>query len=528
MAHPRPTSAGRPSRAQLVLIACLLAFGIVAGILILRGGGTSSAGPAEHAEGGEHDEHGDHDADHGRAGGGDAHGADSGRTAQAARGPHGGQRFQAGDFGLELLLAEDDGIPRFKAWVLAGDRPVAPAGHAITLTLARPNGETQILELTPRDDALASDQPVPEPHVFEAVVDARTPAGAHRFGFTEEEGKVEMTEAQIQAASITLEASRPASIRSALQFPGEIRFNDDRTAHIVPRVAGVVESVGADLGQKVRRGQVLAVISSAMVSEMRSELRTAQRRRELARTTHEREKTLWEQRISPEQDVLQARQTLQEAEIAVANAAQKLRTLGAATDDASLGRLALRAPFDAIVVEKHIALGEAVREDASVFTLSDLSRVWAELNVPARDLSQVRVGERVVVRAAASDAVAEGTVAYVGSLLGEQTRTARARVVLPNPQDAWRPGLFVTVEVVANEIDAPVTVAASAIQTLDEKPVVFLKVEGGFVPQGVRLGRGDGRRVEIVSGLRAGAEHAAAGSFVVKAQQGKGAATHTH
>ena len=81
------------------------------------------------------------------------------------------------------------------------------------------------------------------------------------------------------------------------------------------------------------------------------------------------------------------------------DAAQKLRTLGAATDDASLGRLALRAPFDAIVVEKHIALGEAVREDASVFTLSDLSRVWAELNVPARDLSQVRVGELVAVAA---------------------------------------------------------------------------------------------------------------------------------
>ena len=89
-----------------------------------------------------------------------------------------------------------------------------------------------------------------------------------------------------------------------------VGFNEDRTAHIVPRTAGVVESVSANLGQRVKRGQVLAVISSATVSEMRSELQGAQRRRELARTTYERENALWERRISPEQDVLQARQRL--------------------------------------------------------------------------------------------------------------------------------------------------------------------------------------------------------------------------
>lgn len=521
MVQPRSTATGRPSRRQLVVIACLIALGVVAGALILRGGAASRSG--EGAAGhGETAAAKDKDDGHGH---GEEH---AGHGEEAPKGPNGGQRFTQGDFGLELLLTEEGGTPRYKAWVYDKDRPAPLEGNEVTLSLQRPNGDAQEIALIPRGGVLTSDQAVPEPHVFEATVAVRTPAGPHRFTFSEMEGKVEMTEAQVQAASITLEASRPASIRSALQFPGEIKFNEDRTAHIVPRAAGVVESVGANLGQKVRRGQVLAVISSVMVSETRSELQGAQRRRELARTTYEREKTLWEQKISPEQDVLQARQGLYEAEISVANATQKLLTLGASTSSSSLGRLELRAPFDGMVIEKHIALGEAVREDTTVFTISDLSNVWAELNVPARDLSQVRVGERVVVRAGASDATADGTVSYVGSLLGEQTRTARARVVLPNPQDAWRPGLFVTVEVVANEVDAPVTVAASAIQTLDEKPIVFLKVEGGFVPQAVQLGRSDGRRVEVTSGLRAGATYAAAGSFVVKAQQGKGSATHTH
>ena len=344
------------------------------------------------------------------------------------------------------------------------------------------------------------------------------------------ENKVALTDEQIAAASIVLDTSGPATIRTTLQFPGEIRFDEDRTAHIVPRAAGVVESVSADLGQQVRRGQVLAVISSATVSETRAELQGAQRRRELAKTTYEREKTLWEQKISPRQDVLQAQQALQEAEISVANATQKLLTLGASPGSASLGRLELRAPFDGIVFEKHIALGESVKEDASVFTISDLSRVWAEMNIPARELSQVRVGERVVVRAGASDATASGTISYVGSLLGEQTRTARARVVLPNPQGAWRPGLFVTVDMLSRDAATPVavTVASSALQTVEGKMAVYVKVDGGFVSQPVAVGRNDGQRAEILSGLEAGARYAATGSFVVKSEQGKGSATHTH
>lgn len=357
------------------------------------------------------------------------------------------------------------------------------------------------------------------------------PAATEASSGHEEEGdKVSLTDGQIAASGIEVDTSAAAVVRTALQLPGEIRFNEDRTAHIVPRVAGVVESVGANLGQKVRRGQVLATVSSTTVSEIRSELQAAQRRRELAQTTYERERSLWEQKVSPEQDVLQARQALREAEIAVANASQKLRTLGAPAEAGALGRIELRAPFDAVVVEKHIAIGEAVREDSSVFTLSDLSTVWAEMSIGAGDLSKVRVGERVRVRAAAADAVADGRISFVGSLIGAQTRTAPARVELSNPQGAWRPGLFVTVEVLTNDNDqpSPVTVSADALQTVEEKTSVFVKVEGGFVARQVRVGRSDGQRVEILDGLQAGEPYAANGSFVIKSEQGKRSATHTH
>ncbi len=216
-------------------------------------------------------------------------------------------------------------------------------------------------------------------------------------------------------------------------------------------MAGVAQAVPANLGQQVRKGEVLALLASTTLAEQRSELLAAQKREALARATYAREKTLWQEKISAEQDYQQARTALEEAQIAVQNARQKLTAIGATENSAgkggSLNQFALRAPFDGIVVEKHLALGEAVQEATSVFTVSDLSSVWAEFVVSARDLDQVRVGAAVTVRSSASDTQAEGKVSYVGALLGEQTRTAKARVTLANPGMAWRPGLFVTVSV---------------------------------------------------------------------------------
>ncbi|TXH35417.1 MAG: efflux RND transporter periplasmic adaptor subunit [Burkholderiaceae bacterium] len=356
----------------------------------------------------------------------------------------------------------------------------------------------------------------------------------HHVGKTETEGEahdetIVLTDAQIQSAGIGIDKATPARIRTSSQLPGEIRFNEDRTAHVVPRLPGVVESVPANLGQPVKRGQVLAVIASTGLSELRSELLAAQRRLALARSTYTREKQLWQEKISAEQDYLAAQQTLREAEIAVANAQQKLVALGAsATGTGSLNRYEIRAPFDGIVVEKHIALGEAVKEDASIFTLSDLSSVWAEIVVPAKDLNVVRVGEKVVVRATAFDSTAEGQISYVGALLGQDTRTAKARVTLPNPKMAWRPGLFVNVDVVSGETEVPVSVLADAVQTVEDKPVVFVRVKDGFTAQPVKLGRADGKRVEVIDGLAAGTAYAASGSFVLKAELGKGSAEHSH
>lgn len=358
---------------------------------------------------------------------------------------------------------------------------------------------------------------------------AEMPKAAAAVPHSETEGELDLSDAQLQAAGVTLAVAAPGRIRNSVALPGEIRFNDDRTAHVVPRLAGVVEAVHADLGQLVKKGQVLAVIASTDLSERRSELLSAQRRLALARSTHEREQKLWQEKISAEQDYLQARQLLQEAEIAVQNASQKLAALGAgAGDPKALSRYEIRAPFAGMVLEKHVTLGEAVKEDANIFIISDLSTVWADIAVPAKDLSTVRVGAKALVKAAAFDTSAAGTITYVGALIGEQTRTAKARITLANPDLAWRPGLFVSVEVASGQSDAKVAVASSALQEIEGKPSVFIKTGHGVKAVPVRVGRSDATLTEIIDGLAPGARYAAGGSFVLKSELGKAGAGHEH
>jgi cobalt-zinc-cadmium efflux system membrane fusion protein len=455
---------------------------------------------------------------------GKAHGSEP-----SQKGVHGGKLITHGELGVEVLLAEQKGEARHRLWFYEKDQPISPSGITASEQIKRPQGEIEDYVFALDKDSLVTTKPIPEPHVFEATFMIRKGTDAFQFKVESEEGKIELSDAQVKTAGITIKIAGPARISSAFQLPGEVRFNEDRTAHIVPRLAGVVENVTANLGQQVKKGQVLAVVASTEISEMRSDLLSAQRRQALAQVTYERERKLWQDKISAEQDYLQAQHSLREAEIATQNARQKLAAVGATVGAAgALNRYELRAPFDGAVVEKHIAMGEAVKEDANVFMISDLSSVWAEIAVPAKDLALVRVGEKATVRATAMASVATGRVSYVGSLLGEQTRAATARVTLANPDLAWRPGLFVNVELTSEERNAPVAVLSEAIQTVNDTPTVFVKIDGGFIAQAVTPGRSDGKYTEIVKGIRAGAAYAASGSFVLKAELAKGSAEHEH
>jgi membrane fusion protein, heavy metal efflux system len=265
---------------------------------------------------------------------------------------------------------------------------------------------------------------------------------------------------------------------------------------------------------------------------LRSQLFAAKKRLGLARITFEREKQLWEEKISAKQDYLAAQQAMAEAEIASDLALVKLRTLGippeAIYQKGDMARYEIRAPIPGLITGKAIAQGQTLKEDAAIFTIADVSTVWAHITVYAKDLDILKLGEKATVRATAIDVEGEGVVSYISPLVGAQTRSATARIVLDNKDGRWRPGMFATAELIAEEIQVPVAVSMDAIQTLHDWSVVFGRYGTYFEARPLKLGRSDGRMVEVLAGLSAGERYAAGNSFVIKAELGKSGASHDH
>lgn len=373
------------------------------------------------------------------------------------------------------------------------------------------------------DDEAGHAAAAPSAPAAQAASAASAPIAAPRTRFSDE---------QLRHNGVLLAAAGPARLSDSLQLPGEVQLDPDRSMTLAPRLAARVETVHARAGDRVQRGQLLAVLSSPALADQRAELLAARKRLALARATHDREKQLWEAQISAEQDYLAARAAWQEADIAAETARQKLVALGAgATDSAGtqgLTRLELRAPISGVVLERKLQPGEVLAADAPAFQLADLGTVWVTVAVPARDLPRLTEGMAARVSAHAFEAQGEARLASIGTLVGTQARAASARLVLANPKGLWRPGLPVTVALQAAPVDVPVAVPQEAVQTLDGAPVVFVRQGQTFEARRVETGRSDARQVEIVRGLVAGERFAARNSFVVKADLGKAEAEHAH
>ncbi|HEU4709275.1 MAG TPA: efflux RND transporter periplasmic adaptor subunit, partial [Methylophilaceae bacterium] len=445
------------------------------------------------------------------------------------RGPHGGKLFTQDGYSVEVTIFEENTPPQFRLYTYQDKTPLAPSASTISMQIERLGRAPQPITLVPEADYLKSQQVIGEPHSFKVAITAKHGGKNYQFNYEQVEARAHMTGRQVELNGIEILTAGPARIKSTLNLMGEIRVNADRSVFVVPRLSGLVEAVPVNAGDKVKKGQVLAVISSQSLADQRSELMAAQKRLALARTTYEREKKLWEDKISAEQDYLQARQAMQEAEIAVQSARQKLTAIGGnAGNGSTLTRYEVRSPIDGVVTDKQVAVGQVVGENSTIFMVADLSSVWAELTVYAKDLPTIRTGQQVTVKATAFDAEATGTVSYIGSLVGEQARTTTARVVLPNPEGLWRPGLPVNVEVVSEETSVPLAVAEEGLQTLNDKTVVFARYGENFEARPLKLGRRDGRYAEVLEGLLPGEKYAAKNSFLVKAELGKASASHDH
>ena len=537
---------------QLWLIVAIILVGIAAAGLILNTDKPATDEHGEHADAGEanHEEHADEVAEirpaHGEAG--HNHAKDHEKNdmplstnkaavseeahdhpamaTESVKGPHGGKLFTDGDYAVEVTIFEQNQPPQFRLYTYVNNKPLAPKESIVMLKLSRLGRAGELFKFKPENDYLTSTITVTEPHSFKVTIDAIYASKTHEFSYNQIEARVTLTNEQLKHNAIEVLTAAPAIIQTNLRLIGEIKLNADNAVQVLPRLGGVVESVAVNVGDTVKKGQTLAVISSLGVAENRGDLSAAQQRLNLAKTTLIREETLWREKISAEQDYLAAKNDVQLAQIELTRQQQKLASMGINGGNGT--RYALKAPIAGTVTRKQIALGQVVDATQMVYEVANLRSVWVDVSIPSKDLGLVKTGQKVTVRAAAFEQSAVGVITYIAPLLAEQSRTATARVVLANEKSSWLTGLPVNIDLVADEVNVPLAVSVEAIQSLQYGDVVFGRYGDVFEARPVELGRRDSKYVEVLSGLNEGEQYAAGNSFVVKAELGKAGASHDH
>jgi len=198
----------------------------------------------------------------------------------------------------------------------------------------------------------------------------------------------------------------------------------------------------------------------------------------------------------------------------------------------SLRNFNVISPINGIIMARNTNVGDVVG-DEPLFTIADLSEVWAEFHVFPSDLSSIRQGQMVQVYSLDNikDETEQMTEAHVKMLLptaDANSQTVLAIVPLDNTEGQWRPGMTVNGNVVVDQKQVPLAVKTSALHRFRDFTVVFAKVGNTYEVRMLELGMSDGDMVEVLSGLKPDTEYVTENSFLIKADVEKSGASHDH
>ncbi|TXF98381.1 MULTISPECIES: efflux RND transporter periplasmic adaptor subunit [Massilia] len=333
---------------------------------------------------------------------------------------------------------------------------------------------------------------------------------------------VTLSDQQIRAAGIEVMPVRQ-SFAGAVEAPAVIAADPRHAAVVSSSVGGRVVEIRRNLGDPVARGDVLAVIESRDVAQLRADVEIAKRQHELAQATSAREERLYGEKVTSRQEFEIARNASLEARTRLRLAEQQLAAAGG-TGGGRLNRLMLRSPIKGNVTARQIALGDIVAPDAHLFEVADLNELAVELSLSPNDAARVTVGTAMDV--STDGRTGAGRITHVSRVLDPATRQVRAIARLSNGQGNWRIGETVTASIAleGGAGGGQLAIPRTAVQTVEDKPSVFVREKEGFAIKHVVLGGNAAGYVKVASGLGGDEQIAVSNTYLLKAEHGKGEA----
>ncbi|HEX5228661.1 MAG TPA: efflux RND transporter periplasmic adaptor subunit [Bryobacteraceae bacterium] len=342
-------------------------------------------------------------------------------------------------------------------------------------------------------------------------------------------------------AKVEIQAAALSEAPEMLSVKGHIALDDDRTWKVGVRTIGSITKVYANLGDSVRKGQILARYHADEVRDSRAQYRAtqaeldrskaaavqAERNLKRAQRLLELKAGSVQQVEQTQQDLVTARAAVKKAEIEVDRGRDLLEDDLKVPADPSANRtdeteddVPILAPGDGYVIEKNVTLMKTVDLSSVTYVIGDLSRVWMLAAVRQDDLAKLRTGQSAFVTLPGQDDVRiAGRLTNLGQQFDPTTRIMQVRIELPNPQNRLRPEMLANAEFPIGKGKSVLIVPSDAVQEVNGVDVIFVRIAADkFVAHPVQVGRAVNGSVPVLEGIQAGDPLVVHGSFILKSQ----------
>lgn len=306
---------------------------------------------------------------------------------------------------------------------------------------------------------------------------------------------------------IQTDSVRECNISDELSLSGEVSFNENNVVKVFPRSSGQVLETKVSVGDRVEKGQTLAVIRSADVAGSYNDLAGANADLAIAKRQMDNTEALYKNGISSEKEYNEAKQNYEKA-LAAKNKVQSVININGGGKPNAEGQYVITAPIGGYIVEKKVAAGAFIRPDMgdNLFTISDMKTVWVYANVYELDIRNIKEGYMAkVIPVAYPDKVFTGKIDKVSQVLDPQSKSMRVRISLDNKDMLLKPEMFIRVVVSNEETQKAICVPSSSIVPQDNKNyVVVFKSKDDLHIAPVEIMKTVGDRTFLKSGVTPG------------------------
>jgi membrane fusion protein, copper/silver efflux system len=326
-------------------------------------------------------------------------------------------------------------------------------------------------------------------------------------------GVVALTPKQIQQLGVTFGTVALRPLSNEVRTVGTVVVNETRLAKVTPKFSGYVEKLFVNfVGQPVRRGEPLAAIFSPDLVAAEQELLVSAR---LSRTIGA--SSVPGVSGSSTDLLAAAKERLRLWDVSDAQINEVLRT------GRPMRTVTLSAPASGFVIGKKVVQGQSIQAGEELYTIADLSDVWVEAQLREEDAGRVGIGAAATLQFTSYPGRPfTGRVTYIDPILGEQARTVKARITVPNSDGRIKPGMYATV-ILSSSAQSALTVPRSAVVQTGERALVFVDAGNGrLTAQTVRLGRTSGDLVEVLRGLASGQRVVTSAQFLIDSESNLG------